>query len=160
MKTRWHHLSTYATSCCLPPPQPQSMSTPLSHCLVDCRLSPSLWPTTTIIVVISILHLLASSFTRLLLCVPPPSSSIFRQGRVLFGIITVATSVADTVSVSLLPPPYSVWLLCTDSRRHSLLLSCLSLDSSSFSTLPPPPHPSTYHSRFPLPPQSHLFLPP
>jgi hypothetical protein len=49
MKTRWHHLVIYAASRCLPPPQPQSMSTPLSHCLVDCRLSPSSWLTTTII---------------------------------------------------------------------------------------------------------------
>ena len=77
MKTGWHHLVTYAASRCLPPPQPQSMSTPLSHCLVYCHLSPSLWLTTTIIVVISILHLLASSFAPLLSCVPPPSSAIF-----------------------------------------------------------------------------------
>ena len=87
---------------------PQLMSTPLSHCLVDCRLSPSSWPTTTIIVVISIIHLLASSFTPLSSCVPPPYSPIFRRGRVIFGVVTFATSVATTVSVSLLPPPYSV----------------------------------------------------
>jgi len=84
MTTRWHHLITYAASRCLPPPQPQLMSTPLSHCLVDCCLSPSLWLTTTIIVVISILHLVAPSFTPLLLCLPTPSSPIFRRGRVLF----------------------------------------------------------------------------
>ena len=106
MKMKWHHLITYAASRCLPPPQPQSMSMPLSHCLVDCHLSPSSWPTTTIIVIISIFHLLASSFTPLLSCVPPPSSSIFCRGRVLFGVVTVATSVAATVSVSLLPPMY------------------------------------------------------
>ncbi len=149
MKTRWHHLVTYAASLCLPPPQPQSMSTPLSHFLVDCRLSPSSWPITTIIVVISILHLLS--------CVPPPSLPIFCQGRVLFGIVTVATSVAATVS--LLPPLYSVWLLCTDGRRHCSSLPYLSFDSSSFSMEPPPPRPSTSHSRLPLSPRSHLFLP-
>jgi hypothetical protein len=51
-------------------------------------------------------------------------------------------------------------LLCTDSRRSCLLLPCLSFDSSPFSTEPPPPRPSTSHSRVPLPPRSHLFLPP
>ncbi len=107
MKMRWHHLVTYTASRCLPPPQPQSMSMPLSHCLVDCCLSPSSWPTTTIIVVISILHLLASFFIPLLPCVPPPSSPIFCRGRVLFGVVTLATSVAATASVSL-PPPYYV----------------------------------------------------
>ncbi len=81
-----HHLVTYAASRCLPPLQPQSMSMPLSHFLVDCRLSPSSWPTTTIIVVISILHLLASSFTPLLSCVPPPSSPIFRQAAYFLAL--------------------------------------------------------------------------
>ena len=160
MKTRWHHLVTYAASRCLPPPQPQLMSTPLSHCLVDCRLSPSSWPTTTIIVVISILHLLAFSFTPLLSCIPPPSSPIFCRGRVLFGVVTIATSVTATVSVSLLAPPYYVWLLCTDIRCHCLSLPCLSFDSSSSSTEPPPPRPPTSHSHLPLPPRSYLFLPP
>ena len=95
MKTRWHHLVTYASSRCLPssPPQPRSMSTPLSQCLVDFRLSPSLWLTTTIIIVISILPLLASSFTPLLPCVSPPSSPIFHQDRVLFGVVTVTATV-------------------------------------------------------------------
>ena len=160
MKMRWHRLVTHAASRCLPPQQPQSMSTPLSHCLVDCCLSPSSLPTTTIIVIISILHLLASSFTPLLLCVPPLSSPIFCQGLVLFGVVTVATSVAATVSVSLLPPPYSVWLLCSDSHRCCLLLPCLSFESSFSLTELPPPRLSTSHSRLPLPPQSHLFLPP
>jgi hypothetical protein len=41
-------------------------------------------------------------------CVPPPSSPIFCRGRVLFGVVTIAASVAATVSVSLLPPTYSV----------------------------------------------------
>jgi hypothetical protein len=162
MKMRWHHLVTYAASLCLPPPQPQSMSTPLSHFLVDFHLSPSSWPTTTIIVIISILHLLASSFTPLLSCVPHPSLPIFHRGRVLFGIITVATSVTATVSVSvsLLPPTYSVWLLCTDGHCRCLLLPCLSFNSSSFSMEPLPPLPLTSHCRLPLLPQSHLFLPP
>jgi hypothetical protein len=57
---------------------------------------------------ISILHLLDSSFTPLLSCVPPPSLPIFRRGPVIFGVVTIATSVTTTVSVSLLPPPYSV----------------------------------------------------
>ena len=74
MKTRWHHLVTYAASRCLPPPQPQSMSKPLSHCLVDCCLSPSSWPTTTNIIVISILHLLTSLIITGEYC--PPLSKV------------------------------------------------------------------------------------
>ena len=160
MKTKWHHLVTYTASRCLPPPQPQSMSSPLAHCLVDCRLSPSLWTTTTIIVVSSIHHLLTSSVTPLLSCVPPHSLPIFHQGRVLFGVVTITTSVAATISISLLPPPYSVRLLCTDGRRCCSLVPCLTFDSSSSSTELPPPHLLTSHSHLPLSPQSHLFLPP
>jgi len=141
MKMRWHHLVTYAASRCLPPPQPQSMSTPLSHFLVDCRLSPSSWLTTTIIVVISILHLLASSFTPLLLYVPPPSLPIFRQGRVLFGVVTVATSV-DRI----------LFDCCVLTVVVVVRLPYLSFDSSFFSMEPPPPRPSTFQSRLPLPP--------
>ena len=111
MKTRWHHLVTCAASRCLPPPQPQLMSTPLSHCLLDCLLSPSSWPTTTIIVVISILHLLASSFTPLLSCFPPPSSPIFRQGRIYF----LALSLSPPAS----PPPYP-----SPSYLHRILFDC------------------------------------
>jgi hypothetical protein len=95
-----------------------------------------------------------------LLCVPPPSLPIFRRGRVLFGVVTIATSIAATVSVSLLPPPYSVLLLCTtDGRRRcsvalSLFRLLLLFDGA------PLPRPSSSHSRLPLPPRSHLFLPP
>jgi len=110
MKTRWHHLVTYATSHCLPPPQPHSMSTPLSHCLVDFRLSPSSWPTTTVIVINSILHLLAFSFTPLLSCVPPPSSPIFRRGRV-----HSVTSPSPPASPP--PSPYPSYL-------HRILFDC------------------------------------
>ena len=156
MKTRWHHLVTYIAIRSLPPPQPQWMSTPLFHFLVDCCLSPSLWPTTTIIVVVGILHLLASSSTPLLACVPPPSSPILCRGRVLFGVVIVAA----TVSVSILPPPHSVWLLCTDGRCRCSLLPCLPFDSSSSLTELPQPRLSTSHSHLPLPPRSHLFLPP
>ena len=101
---RWHHLVTQAASRYLPPPQPQLMSMPLSHCLVvDCRLSPSSWPTTTIIIiVISILHLLASSFTPILSCVPPPSLPIFCQGRVLFSAVTSSPSPPPSLSHSYL----------------------------------------------------------
>ena len=116
MKTRWHHLVTYVASCCLPLPQPQLMSTPLSHCLVDCRLSPSSWPTTTIIIVVSILHLLAFSFTHLLSCVPAPSSPIFCRGHVLFDVVTVATSVAAPPAS---PPPSP-----SPSYLHRILFDC------------------------------------
>jgi hypothetical protein len=45
-------------------------------------------------------------------------------------------------------------------RRRCSSLPCLSFDSYSSSTEPLPPHPSTSHSRLPLPPRKHLFLPP
>jgi hypothetical protein len=110
MKRRWHHLVTYAPSRCLSPPQPQSMSTPLAHCLVDCHLSPSLWPTTTIVVVISILHLLASSFAPLLSCVPPPSSPF-----------SVEAACFSTSSPS---PPASPPLSPSPSYLHCILFDC------------------------------------
>ena len=132
MKTRWHHLVTYAASRCLPPPQPQLMSTPLSDCLVDCRLSPSSWPTTTIIIVIRILHLLASSFIPLLShafllllhpfsveaanflassplppASPPPSPSPSYLHRILFDccILTVVIVVRRCLVSLSTPPP-------------------------------------------------------
>ena len=52
------------------------------------------------------------------------------------------------------PPPSPSYL------HRILLLPCLSFDSSSSSTKPLPSRPSTSHSRLPLPPRSHLFLPP
>ena len=120
MKMRWHHLVTYATSRCLPPPQPQSMSTPLSHFLVDCCLSPSSWLTTTIIVVISILN-----------PSPPPSPSIVVRSssffthfpsrpmspsylhRILFDCCVLTVVVVVCCLVSLLTPPPFRW-----SRRR------------------------------------------
>ena len=142
MKMRWHHLVTYATSRCLPPPQPQSMSTPLSHFLVDCCLSPSSWLTTTIIVVISILN-----------PSPPPSPSIVVRSSSFFTHFPSRP----------MSPSYLHRILfdcCVLTVVVVVWLPCLSFDSSSFSMEPPPPRPSSSHSRLPLPPRSHLFLPP
>ena len=148
---RWNHLVTYAASRCLPPP----------HCLVDCRLSPSSWPATTIIVVISILRLLISSFTPLLSCIPPPSLLNFRRGRILFGVVTVATSVAATVSIPSPSSLHRVLLDCCVLMVVVIVCCCLiSLLLLTTLTEPPPPRQSTSHSHLPLPPQSHLFLPP
>ena len=158
MKTRWHHLVSYPASRCLPPPQPQSMSTPLSHCLVDCHLSPSSWPSTTIIVEISILHLLGSSFRPLLSCVPPPSSPIFCR-RTFRRRHCRHQHRRHHLR---LPPTFAVFcLIVVYWRLLSLsLLPCLSFDPFFSSMEPLPPCLSTSHSRLPLPPRSHLFLPP
>jgi hypothetical protein len=110
MKMRWHHLVTYTASLCLPPPQPQSMPMPLSNFLVDCRLSLSLWATTTIIIVIGILHLLASSFTPLLSCVPPPFHPFS---------VKVAYFLVSSPSPPALPPPSP-----SPSYLHRILFDC------------------------------------
>ena len=115
MKTRWHHLVTYTASRSLPPPQPQLMSMPLSHCLVDCRVSPSSWPTTTIIVVVSILHLLASSSTPLLACVPPPSPLYCHAP---FSVEAAYFS-ASSPSPPATPPPSP-----SPSYLHRILFDC------------------------------------
>ena len=156
MKTTWHHLATYAASRCLPPPHPQSMSTPLSHCLVDCRFSPSSWPTTTIIIVIRILHLLASSFIPLL-------SHAFLLLLHPFSVETAYFSASSPSPPPSRSPSYLHHILfdcCVLTIVVIVWLPCLSFESSSFSMEPPPPRPSTSHSHLPLPPRSHLFLPP
>jgi hypothetical protein len=150
MMMRWNHLVTYAASRCLPPP----------HCLVDCRLSPSSWPATTIIVVISILHLLISSFT-------PLYCHVF---LLLLYSISVGAAYFSASSPS---PPASPPPCPSPSYLHRVLLDCcvlmvvvivccclISLLLLTTLTEPPPPRPSTSHSHLPLPPQSHLFLPP
>ena len=140
MKTRWHHLVTYAASRCLPPPQPQSMSTPLLHFLVDCRLSPSSWPTS--------------------------ASSISLHCRA-FLLLLYPSSVEATYFLELSPsPPASPPPSLSPSYLHRILidccvltmvvvvvqLPCLSFNSSSISMEPPLPRPSSSHSRLPLPP--------
>ena len=112
MKTRWHHLVTYAASRCLLPLQPQSMSMPLSHCLVECHLSPSSWPTTTIIVVISIL-----------LSLPPPLPLYCHAFLLLLHPFSVeaayfsASSPSPPVSPPLSPSPSYSYL-------HHILFDC------------------------------------
>ena len=153
MKTRWHHLVTYAASRCLPPPQPQSMSTPLLHFLVDCRLSPSSWPTS------------ASSIS-----LPPPSPLYCCAFLLLLYPFSVKATYFSASSPS---PPASPPPSPSPSYLHRILfdccvltvvvvvwLPCLSFDSSSFSMEPPPPCLSTSHSRLLLHPRSNLFLSP
>ena len=162
MKTRWHHLVTYAASRCLPPPQPQLMSTPLSHCLVDCRLSPSSWPTTDHnhhrcrqhppsprLLLHPFIVMRYSSFFTLFLSRPRTCWRRHRRHQRRRHRLR-------------LPPTSTVFCLIVVyyGRCRCLLLPCLSFDSSSSSTEPPQPRPSTSHSRLPLPPRSHLFLPP
>jgi hypothetical protein len=110
MKTRWHHPVTCAASRCLPPLQPQLMSTPLSHCLVDCHLSPSSWPTTTIIVVISIL-----------LSSPPPSPLYCHAFLLLLHPFSVKAAYFSASSPS---PPVSPPLSLSPSYLHGILFDC------------------------------------
>ncbi len=88
---------------------------------------------------------------------------------ILFCVATsiatsVTTSVATTVSISLLiPPPYSVWLLCTVGHRHCSSLSLFQLlllfdgAAAVVSVLPQPS--STSSLMPPLPPTlTNVFL--
>ena len=107
MKTRWHHLVTYTASRCLPPPQPQLMSTPLSYCLVDC-------------------YLLLSSASSI--SSPPPSPLYCHALLLLLHLFSVKATYFSASSPS---PPASPPPSPSPSYLHRILFDCCVLRSSS-----------------------------
>lgn len=64
----------------------------------------------------------------LLLCIYPPTSSVFCHGRVMFVVVTVAAN----ATVFILPPLWSMWLLCV------LSVVIVNVWCHVISPLPPP----------------------
>jgi len=132
MKTRWHHLVTYAASHCLPPPQPQLMSMPLSHCLVDCHLCQSS-SSSSARAFLLLLHpfsvkaayLLVSCHHRLRL---PPTSTVF-----CLIVVYWQSASLFVIALSLFQP-----LLLFDGAAAALSVN-LSQPSSTSSSKPPLP---------------------
>lgn len=81
----------------------------------------------------------------LLLCIYPPTSSVFCHGRVMFVVVTVAAN----ATVFILPPLWSMWLLCVLSvvivNIWCHVVSPMPLPSSLSLSELPLPHPSTSH---------------
>ena len=67
----------------------------------------------------------SSSSSASSISLPPPSPLYCRVFLLLLRPFSIAVTIAATVSVFLLPPPYSVWLFCAVDRRCCLSSCCL-----------------------------------